>query len=652
MCGITGFYLPTADPGHLAHRLSAGGLLSHRGPDRFDNWVNPERTLGFQHYRLAIVDLSSAGAQPMHSADGRWVIVFNGEIYNHTQLRAQLKAEGSAPRWRGHSDTETLLAGISAWGLRRTLDVCAGMFAIALYDRVERSLTLARDRMGEKPLYYGYLAGALCLASEPKALRVVAGGLPQLNKGAIAAYMRLGYVPGSESIYEGILRVPPGSIVTFAEQDVEHGRMPLPYQYWGLPSIVQDRAGKASALSTQEALDGLDAVMRQAVKQQMVADVPLGALLSGGIDSSLIVGMMQALSSQPVHTFSIGFDGAAVDEAPYARRVASHLGTTHTELYVSAQDALDLVPRLPQIFCEPFADSSQVPTLLVSQMARRQVTVALTGDGGDELFAGYDRYYRVAGGFARIDAIPLALRRYCALILKKAPINGLNTVARLLGNPGNLRNPADRLRKIAEVLSSESPSVLNRGLITLWEPSALMPEVAENRSVFSGELPTAPTVIEQMMLADSMCYLPDDLLVKVDRSAMAFSLECRAPFLDHRVVEYAWELNLHQKIAGGQSKWLLKQLLERYIPRQLFDRPKQGFGMPIGEWLRGPLKAWAIDMVNYCSARNGFDILDSKKVNMVLDEHLSGKRNWEHKLWTILMFIAWLEAARNNRMHH
>jgi len=647
MCGITGFYLPASDSGHLAHRLSAGGLLPHRGPDRFDNWVNPEQTLGLQHYRLAIVDLSPAGAQPMHSADGRWVIAFNGEIYNHPQLREQLESEGVAPRWRGHSDTETLLAGISAWGLRKTLDACTGMFAIALYDRAERSLMLARDRMGEKPLYYGYLAGALCLASEPKALRAVAGGSLQLNTGATAAYMRLGYVPGSESIYQGILRVPPGSLVTFTEQDIEFGRMPLPCQYWSLLSIVQDRAGKASALSTQETLDGLDAVMRQAVKQQMAADVPLGALLSGGIDSSLVVGMMQALSSQPVHTFSIGFDGEVVDEAPYARRVASHLGTIHTEMYVSAQDALDVIPRLPQIFCEPFADSSQVPTLLVSQMARRQVTVALTGDGGDELFAGYDRYFRVAGGFARIQTIPLSLRRYCAQILRKAPISGLNAVARFLGNPGNLRNPADRLRKVAEVLASESPSMLNRGLITLWEPSALTRDATENQSVYLGEMPNAPTVIEQMMLADSVCYLPDDLLVKVDRSAMAFSLECRAPFLDHRVVEFAWELNLQQKTAAGQNKWILKQLLERYIPHQLYDRPKQGFGMPIGDWLRGPLKNWALDMVDYCSARNGFDILCSEIVKTTLDEHLLGKRNWEHKLWTMLMFIAWMEAARN-----
>jgi asparagine synthase (glutamine-hydrolysing) len=616
--------------------------LQHRGPDRFDNWVNPEQTVGLQHYRLAIVDLSSAGAQPMHSADRRWVIVFNGEIYNHSQLREQLEAEGVAPRWRGHSDTETLLAGISAWGLRKVLDACTGMFAIALYDRAERSLTLARDRLGEKPLYYGYVAGALCLASEPKALRSVAAGSLRLNTGALAAYMRLGYVPGLQSVYEGILRVPPGSLVTFTSADIERTALPVPESYWSLQSIVQTRAEKRPTLSTQEALDGLDAVMQRAVKQQMLADVPLGALLSGGIDSSLIVGMMQTLSSQSVRTFSIGFGGAAVDEAPHARRVAAHLGTQHTELYVSAQDALTLVPKLPQIYCEPFADSSQVPMLLVSQMARQQVTVALTGDGGDELFAGYDRYFRVANGYRQLQRMPLWLRRSGAGILQRAPLGLLNAAAQLLGNPGKLHNPADRVRKIAEVLVSESPSALHRGLITLWQPSQLMAGVVENESVFSGDLPLAPTLVEQMMLADSLCYLPDDLLVKVDRAAMAFSLECRAPFLDHHVVEYAWGLSLTQKAQHGEGKWLLKQLLERYVPRQLFDRPKQGFGLPVDGWLQGPLRDWAEALLAPDAlARTG--LFNVELVRRRWREHLEGTRNWQQHMWTLLMLQAWLE---------
>jgi asparagine synthase (glutamine-hydrolysing) len=644
MCGITGFFLPRTDSNHLAHRFRLGDLLVHRGPDHFDNWVNSEETLGLQHYRLAIVDLSPTGSQPMQSRNRRWVIVFNGEIYNHMKLRELLEAEGAAPCWHGHSDTETLLAGISTWGLRKTLEACVGMFAIALYDRSERTLTLARDRLGEKPLYYGYLSGALCLASEPKALRAVARRQLELNTASVVAYMRMGYVSGSESIYKGILRVSPGSLLTFTEQDIENGSMPIPFQYWSLSSIVKNSAGNASDFKISEVLDRLDSVMKNAVHQQMMADVPLGALLSGGIDSSLIVSLMQTQSSSPVHTFSIGFDGAGVDEAPHARQIASHLGTLHTELYVGAKEALDLIPRLPEIFCEPFADSSQVPTLLVSQMARRHVTVALTGDGGDELFAGYDRYFRVAKGYSQIQRFPLLARKIIAEILKGTPLGAINVMASLLGKSGNLPNPADRIRKIAEVLSSESPSALNCGLITLWRPSEFMFDALEKRTTFSDELPNAPTIIEQMMLADSLCYLPDDLLVKVDRSAMAYSLECRAPFLDHKVVEFAWSLSFEQKVKYGEGKWILKKLLERYIPRQLFDRPKQGFGIPIGNWLRGPLQPWAGDMMSYCRSRHGFGIIDFDKVNLIFKEHLSGSRNWGHKLWVLFMFISWIEA--------
>jgi len=651
MCGITGYFLSRSNSSHPAHQLSKGGLLQHRGPDGFDSWLNHNQTLGLQHYRLAIVDLSLAGAQPMHSEDGRWVIAFNGEIYNHLHLRKELDAEGASPCWRGYSDTESLLAGISVWGLRKTLDKCDGMFAIALYDRVERNLTLVRDRLGEKPLYYGYMAGALCIASEPKALRAVGSGSLQLNRGALAAYMRLGYVPGVQSIYDGILRLVPGTMITFTESDINNTYMPAPYQYWSLSSIIQERAENTSELSTQEVLDGLDSVMRNAVKQQMQADVPHGALLSGGIDSSLVVGMMQAQSSRPVHTFSIGFGGSAVDEAPYARSVAAHLGTNHTELYVSAQDALDFVPRLPEIFCEPFADSSQVPTLLVSQMAKQQVTVALTGDGGDELFAGYDRYFRVDNGYRRIQSIPIALRRAGASLIKNTPLSMLNSIARLLGNPGGLHNPADRMRKIANVLASENPAMLNRGLITLWDPFQLMDGVEESESVFVGDLPLAPTLIEQLMLADSLCYLPDDLLVKVDRAAMAFSLECRAPFLDHNVVEYAWGTGLEQKIHHGQGKWILQQLLERYMPRNLFDRPKQGFGLPVDGWLQGPLREWAESLLSPIALEKS-GMLNVALVRRRWQEHLEGSRNWQQHLWALLMFQAWLEYQECNEFSY
>jgi asparagine synthase (glutamine-hydrolysing) len=642
MCGITGFVLPRPNETHPACRLAHGGLLTHRGPDRFDTWESPDRRVGLQHYRLAIVDLSPAGAQPMHSADGRYTVAFNGEIYNHLDLRARLAAEGLAPSWRGHSDTETLLAAISAWGLRRALDACAGMFALALYDRADQSLSFARDRLGEKPLYYGYIAGALCFASEPKALNAVAPGTLQLHHGALAAYMRLGYIPGMQSVYDGILRLPPGTLLTVSPAAHSQAVLPEPEPYWDLRRVVNEHAGTASGLSPQEAIDGLDAVMRTAVKGQMVADVPLGALLSGGIDSSLVVGLMQAQARQPVRTFSIGFAGVATDEAPHARRVAAHLGTQHTELYVTAQDALDLVPRLPDVFCEPFADSSQVPTLLVSKLARQQVTVALTGDGGDELFAGYDRYQRVAHGQARIGKFPLPARRAAATLLRHMPLGLLNGAMRLAGNPGGLHNPADRLRKIADVLTSASPSALHRGLITLWEPRQAVPGVRENESVFSRDLPPAPTLIEQMMLADSLCYLPDDLLVKVDRAAMAYSLECRAPFLDHRVVEYAWGLSLAQKTPAAEGKGLLKQLLERYVPRPLFDRPKQGFGLPVDGWLQGPLREWAEALLATDALRKA-GVLNVELIRRRWHEHLSGARNWQQHLWTVLMLQAWLE---------
>lgn len=642
MCGITGFVLPRPTDTHPAHRLAQGGLLTHRGPDRFDTWASPDGRVGLQHYRLAIVDLSPAGAQPMHSADGRYTVVFNGEIYNHLELRNRLSAEGLAPSWRGHSDTETLLAAISAWGLRAALAACAGMFAVALYDRAEQSLSFARDRLGEKPLYYGYIAGALCFASEPKALRAVAPGTLPLHRGALAAYMRLGYIPGPQSVYDGILRLPPGTLLTVSQASLSQAQLPHPEPYWDLGRIVQERAGHAATLSPQEAADGLDAVMRTAVKGQMVADVPLGALLSGGIDSSLIVGLMQAQATQPVRTFSIGFAGASTDEAPHARRVAAHLGTQHSELYVTAQDALDLVPRLPEVFCEPFADSSQVPTLLVSKLARQQVTVALTGDGGDELFAGYDRYQRVAQGHARIGRIPMPARKAAAALLRHMPLTLLNGVMRLAGNPGGLRNPADRLRKIAEVLASADASALHRGLITLWEPSQVMPTARENESIFSQELPPAPTLVEQMMLADTLCYLPDDLLVKVDRAAMAYSLECRAPFLDHRVVQYAWGLSLNQKAPLAEGKGLLKQVLERYVPRPLFDRPKQGFGLPVDGWLQGPLRDWAETLLAPEALRRA-GVLNVDLIRRRWHEHLSGERNWQQHLWTVLMLQAWLE---------
>jgi asparagine synthase (glutamine-hydrolysing) len=457
--------------------------------------------------------------------------------------------------------------------------------------------------------------------------------------------MRLGYVPGSQSIYEGILRLPPGTSVTFAAEHLAPHRLPQPQSYWQACALPRQQPATAAAIDDAQALDGLDAVLRQAVKGQMISDVPLGALLSGGIDSSLVVALMQAQSAQPVHTFSIGFEGSATDEAPHAHRVAQHLGTRHTELYVGAADALAVVPQLAEIFCEPFADSSQVPTLMVSRMARRQVTVALSGDGGDELFAGYDRYFRVLDGWRRVRSVPRSVRRAASLLIGHLPLGLLDAAVRAAGNPGRLRHPGDRVRKIARVLDSGSVAELNRGLLTLWDPAELMPGYREVDTVFSADLPAAPTDLERLMLADTLCYLPDDLLVKVDRAAMAVSLETRAPFLDHRVVEYAWSLPFDCKVRPGQGKWLLRRLLDRYVPRQLVERPKQGFGLPVDGWLQGPLRDWAESLLSV-DALSRHGLFNVALVRRRWAEQLGGRRNWQQHLWSVLMFQAWSERYR------
>lgn len=647
MCGLTGFMLAGSDSSHPAHQLGLGGLLQHRGPDAFNNWIDPTQTVGLQHYRLAIIDLSEAGAQPMYSPCKRYVMAFNGEIYNHLALRAALEAEGCAPNWRGHSDTETLLAGISAWGLRRTLDASVGMFAIGLYDLGSQSLTLVRDRMGEKPIYYGYLSGAFCFASEPKALRrLPTSSAFRIHHGALASYMRLGYVPGAQSIYEGLLRLPAGSTLTVNRLEVDACKLPEPQFYWSALDLPTKREAYSSDSGAQQQLDGLDAVLRNTVKEQMVADVPLGVLLSGGIDSSVVASLMQAQSSRPIQTFCIGLSGNTTDEAPYARRVAAHLGTDHNELYVRPKDALDLVQSLPTVYCEPFADSSQIPTLLVAHMARRSVKVVLTGDGGDELFGGYDRYFRVSRGWSRIEHIPAVIRRTLAVGVQRIPFGLINSLARLIGNPGGLGNPADRLYKIAAAACSQNPTELNSALISLWGQEILLSKPKESGLEFLRDLPWAPTLVEQLMLADIMYYLPDDLLVKVDRASMSVGLEARAPFLDHRVAAYAWGMELGDKIVNGEAKGILKALLNRYLPRALFDRPKQGFGLPLNAWLRDGLREWAEDLLSESSLQKS-GLLNVQTVRHKWIEHKSGRRNWPHHLWHVLMFQAWFDKLND-----
>jgi asparagine synthase (glutamine-hydrolysing) len=643
MCGIAGFFAATPlapDAADLARAM--GDRLRHRGPDGHGEWVDAEAGIALAHRRLAIVDLTPAGRQPMASADGRWLVTFHGEIYNHPALRRQLEDEGRAPAWRGHSDTEVLLAAIVAWGLEAALRRSVGMFALALWDRQERALTLARDRLGEKPLYYGAQGGVLLFGSELKALQVHPNWRAEIDRGALALLLRVGYVPAPWSIHAGIRKLPPGTWLRL-RQPADAGNAPV--AYWSVQEAALAGAREPLALGDAEAVDALDALLRQSIAGQRMADVPLGAFLSGGIDSSTTVGVMQALSSTPVRTFTIGLPDAALDESAAARAIAQHLGTQHTELTVTAEEAQRVIPRLPTLYCEPFADASQIPTFLVSQLARRDVTVALSGDAGDELFGGYDRYRWAQ----RVASIPLPLRRAGAAVLDALPAEAwsalLAPVAPLLPQELRVGDRADRLRKLASVFGARSDDAVYRQIVSFW-PEGGVPanDGVEPPTVFS-EAPCALAQFEsRMMLLDLRSYLPDDILVKVDRAAMAASLETRVPLLDHRIVEFALRLPLHQKMRGGRGKWILRQLLDRYVPRPLVEGPKKGFGIPIHAWLRGALRDWAEDLLSEERLRRG-GLIDPGPVRALWAQHLSGRSDWGYRLWPVLMFEAWRAHA-------
>lgn len=644
MCGIAGFIaapsLGDADALRTRARAMADAIF-HRGPDDGDVWVDAAARVALAHRRLSILDLSPAGHQPMQSACGRYVVGYNGEIYNWTELRGELEAAGKAPAWRGHSDTEVLLAGIAAWGLEATLRRARGMFALALWDRAEKTLTLARDRIGEKPLYYGHVGDDFAFGSELKALRALPAVRFDTDPGALALMLRYGYVPAPHSIYRGICKLPPGTLLRVTAD----GRFGEPEPWWRFAAVAQEGAASRRVVGDGEAVDALEAVLGAAIGEQMVADVPLGALLSGGLDSSTVVALMQARSTRPVRTFTIGFAEGDYDEAAHAKAVARHLGTEHTELHVTPEQARDIIPRLPEIYDEPFADSSQIPTALVCALTRQHVTVCLSGDAGDELFAGYNRYFWATSLWRRLGRVPPALRRALAGGLSAVPAGTWNGVFGALGPllPGRLRvsNPGDKLHKLAEVIGAPSPEALYRELVSQWrgplplrgatEPSVLVAD--------SARWPALPGFAERMMAVDTLSYLPDDILVKVDRAAMAASLETRVPFLDARVIDFAWRLPFHQKVRDGQGKWLLRQLLYRHVPRELVERPKQGFGVPIEHWLRGPLRDWAEDLLSpEALAADG--LLDSASIRGMWQRHLSG-RNVQYALWNVLMYQAW-----------
>ena len=643
MCGIAGFIdRSVTEPEELCRRMS--NALAHRGPDDHGIWTDSQTGVALGHRRLAVLDLSAAGHQPMRSPHERYVITFNGEIYNHLAVRQELEKEKSSPSWRGHSDTETLLAAIEAWGLPGALGRCVGMFAFALWDRQERRLFLARDRCGEKPLYYGRFGGAFLFGSELKALRVHPAFRGHIDQGALALYLRHNYVPDPYCIYSGVAKLPPGSYV---EVDAT-GNVGEVTPYWSAARAID--ASRADPLQGAGALDELERVLGDAIAGQMMADVPLGAFLSGGIDSSAVVALMQARSTRPVRTFTVGFAEAAYDESRHARAVAAHLGTEHTELMVSPTDARAVIPRLPTMYDEPFADSSQIPTALICQLARAHVTVCLSGDGGDEIFGGYTRYMIAERLWGAVSRVPTPLRRLAGSAVRMMSHDDwdrrVRAVTPLLPARWRHGRVGDRLHKLADLLAADTRADVYRALVSHWSPpGSICLGAAEARSRLTDlmEHRNVGNFTEAMMFWDLMTYLPGDILVKVDRAAMAVSLETRVPLLDHRVIEFAWRLPLALRVRNGEGKWLLRQLLYRHVPRPLIDRPKMGFGVPIDLWLRGPLRDWAETLLSESRLR-AEGIFDPVPVRRKWQEHVDGRRNWAYLLWDVLMFQAWQES--------
>lgn len=639
MCGFAGYCGAPLPIGEAEAVLrSMGDAIAHRGPDDSGHWLDASARVGLAHRRLAVIDLSAAGAQPMRSAGGRFVIAYNGEIYNHLQLRKDLEAEGNGPGWRGHSDTETLLAAIEAWGVKEALRRSVGMFAFALWDVADQTLTLARDRAGEKPLYYGWQNRTFLFASDLDALRQHPHFEARLDMEAVTAFLRLSCVPAPLSIYRGIRKLRPGHLLTLARDGGERYEA-----YWS----VLEQTLPAQPRADVEAVDQLEGLLHQAVRGQMLADVPLGAFLSGGVDSSLVVALMQANATRPVKTFTIGFRQQDYDEATHASAVARHLGTDHTELYVEAKDALAVVPRLASIYSEPFADVSQIPTCLVTAMARQHVTVALSGDGGDEVFGGYNRYAVTAAQWRRLSLVPARLRAVLGATALRVPVAAWDRVGRLTGAHRAHSRFGDKVHKGARAMASRSVDELYQRLIAGHDDPAAF--LAVRPGPFAED--PAPARLEQlagverMMMRDFLGYLPDDVLTKVDRAAMSVSLETRVPLLDHRVVAFAQGLPLTMKIRGGETKWALRRVLDRYIPRHLIERPKMGFAVPIDEWLRGPLKEWAEGLIDGQRLRRE-GLLDAGAVGALWADHLSGRRNQSRMLWSILMLQTWMESAR------
>lgn len=676
MCGFAGFLSADltvlGNPRVVVTRMALS--IAHRGPDDAGAWVDPQAGIALGHRRLSILDLSAAGHQPMHSRTNRFVIAFNGEIYNHMDLRAELEENYSLDiTWRGHSDTETLLAGFETWGVESTLTKMVGMFAIALWDREEKTLTLARDRFGEKPLFYGWVgsgsSSTFVFGSELKAIRAHPDFANSVSREALALFMRFTYVPAPYCIYQNIFKLEPGcmlslkNVVTPAPSkplrpSEKHGGISM-HRWWALSDVVQN-GEQNQILDEVVAVQALDHSLTEAVRLQSLADVPLGAFLSGGVDSSTIVALMQKQATSPVKTFTVGFEESGFDESPHARAVAQHLGTDHTELFVTAAEAQAIIPNIPAIYDEPFADSSQIPTHLVCKAARQQVKVALSGDAGDELFGGYNRYFWGPRIWSRLAWLPYPARQLLGSFIRSVPIAGWDALSRpvnaLMPSNQGINRAGDKAHKLAVRLTMvRNIDDLYRSLVSEWQDPAQVVKgygSAHGAGIFSPKNllddPLPARGIDQhqlrMMYLDSITYLPDDILCKVDRAAMATSLETRVPFLDYRVAELAWQLPLNMKIRGNEGKWALRQVLYKYVPRELIDRPKAGFGIPLGQWLRGPLRDWAESLLAESRLQvEGY--FYPTPVRLKWAEHLSGRRDHTASLWTVLMFQAWLEES-------
>ncbi len=636
MCGIAGIYSKNKSPELLSKiAKSMANTIFHRGPDDSGVWC--KESMALSHQRLSILDLSKSGHQPMKSHCDRYTLVFNGEIYNHHLIKKELNILNNKILWNGESDTEVLLSAITSWGIEKALQRCEGMFALALWDNVAKKLFLARDRFGEKPLYYGYVKNDFVFASELKALKIHPEFNNELNRAAIAKYLKFSYVPHPLSIFKGISKLPPAHILCMNFNNNSEAIFP----YWTLSSTVNTNYSNYDSI-----IETLHNNLNKSVADQMVADVPVGAFLSGGIDSSLIVSLMQKNSKRPINTFTIGYQDTVYDESLYASSVAQHLGTNHTELIVSPQDLLSVVPKLPSLYDEPFADSSQVPTFLVSQLARNTVTVALTGDGGDEVFGGYNRHLWTNNVWNNIRQLPQWLKFSISKILSTPSVNRWNKIYSLLEfiipRRYKISLPGEKIHKISKSLSALNIEQLYLSLTSIWDNAdSIILDLEKN--VHENLYYQGRNSAEQMMFLDINHYLPGDILTKVDRASMGVSLETRAPFLNHNLVEYAWNMPLNLKISKGKGKWALRKILENYVPKDLIERPKMGFGVPIDAWLRGPLSEWSADLLNEKTIRED-GCFDFKKINLIREEHQSGI-NHHHKLWNVLMFQSWLHNS-------